>query len=252
MFCTKCGHQVSDYATFCERCGTRLAYPSQLTKTEVQSRKPILTPENIQMMWGNSVSYINICSKSERKKRNAYVVIDFETTGLDMYTNEIIEYAAVKVENGNIGDRIQSLCKPYYPIPTVATRINGITNQMVSDKPYFVDRLEYLLDFIDGNIIVAHNASFDIGFLNKYCTIMNKPLVTKCSCTMRMARSILAGTIDSFRLISVANYLGVQNNEYHRALGDTLTTAKVLVELIRMRSAMDTPVQNSIGVNSNL
>jgi DNA polymerase III subunit alpha, Gram-positive type len=198
-------------------------------------RVSLLTEADNKALRSASVSFLNACSKTEQKKNNTYIVLDFETTGIDMYSNEIIEYAAVKVTGNELGDSIQSLCKPYYPIPYAATQVNGITNRMVSGEAYFTEHLDTLLDFIGDGIVVAHNASFDVGFLNKYCAMMKRPLITQCACTMRMARWVLYGKLGSYRLAAVASHLGVGAAGYHRAMEDAVTAARVLLELAKLK-----------------
>jgi DNA polymerase III epsilon subunit family exonuclease len=183
--------------------------------------------------------YINACSNSERRSNNIYTVIDFETTGIDVHSSEVIEYAAVRVIGNELCDSISSLCKPRYAIPAGATRVNGITDKMVCGKSHFTEHLDSLLEYVGDSIVVAHNAAFDIGFLNKYCMMLNKPLVSRYSCTMRMARSAIHEDIANYRLQTVAGYFRINNNEYHRALGDAMTAAGIMIELINLNSKID-------------
>ncbi len=88
---------------------------------------------------------------TDRNLKN-YIVIDTETTGLSHYSNEIIEIAAIRIENGKIVDQFQTLIKPHNVISPSITRITGITNEMVKNSP---DILDVLPDFI--NLYVIHH-----------------------------------------------------------------------------------------------
>ncbi len=161
-----------------------------------------------------------------------YCVIDFETTGLSPQNDEVVEFAAVQVHNGEVGLHLASLCRPSKPIPYAATQIHGITNEMVWDKPSFSALLPLLLDFIGEDTVVAHNAPFDMGFLNRYCADAGIPFAPTVFCTLRAARGLFP-FLPSRSLVFVAQHLGIENEDsYHRALGDAMTTARVLIKML--------------------
>ncbi len=95
-----------------------------------------------------------------------YVVFDLETTGLSARYNNIIEFGAVRVEHGLVTARLDLLINPGVPIPEHITRITKITNAMVRGKPNLDEVLDQILDFLGDDILVSHNAEFDLGFLN--------------------------------------------------------------------------------------
>jgi len=99
--------------------------------------------------------------------KNSYVFFDVETTGLYPFLGDrIIEIAMIKVSNGKTIDKLDMLLNPEIPIPEEAKMIHKITDEMLKDKPVFsLDICNKLLAFIGNSILVAHNASFDLGFL---------------------------------------------------------------------------------------
>lgn len=96
-----------------------------------------------------------------------YVCFDTETTGLNNRFDKIMEFGAVKIVNGIITETLDMLINPEIPIPENIQKITHITDDMVKDKPTIKEVLPKILAFIGDSIIVAHNLSFDYGFLNK-------------------------------------------------------------------------------------
>ncbi len=163
-----------------------------------------------------------------------YCVIDFETTGLDPALDEVVEFAAVRVEDGEIGLHIASLCKPSRPIPPGATRVHGITDRMVRFAEPFSHFLPTLLDFIGEDTVVGHNLAFDMGFLQAACQKQNIVFAPSQVCTLQMARKLFP-QLPSRALAEVAAHLGVNGTTYHRALGDTMATAQILLAMLDIK-----------------
>src|SRR5690606_38172955 len=95
-----------------------------------------------------------------------YVVFDVETTGLSAIYNTIIQLAAVKIKDGEIIDRYQSFANPHEKLQAVTINLTGITDDMLENAPEVEQVLKEFYSFAKDSILVAHNASFDIGFLN--------------------------------------------------------------------------------------
>ncbi len=163
-----------------------------------------------------------------------YCVIDFETTGLDPRLDEVVEFAAVRVEDGEIGLHLASLCKPSGPIPPGATRVHGITDRMVRFAEPFSAYLPTFLDFIGEDILVGHNLAFDMGFLQTTCARAGITYAPQTVCTLQMARRLFP-QLPSRSLSEVARHLGVTGSTYHRALGDAMATAQILVAMQAMK-----------------
>ena len=161
-----------------------------------------------------------------------YCVIDFETTGFDSGKCEIIEFAAVRVANGELGLNLASLCCPRGYISREITRITGIAPHMTEGYPPFEELLPFFLDFIGGDVLVAHNMPFDWGFLSAYCARAGIDYNPERLCTLRLARRVLRGQLTSYSLGAVSEHLRIPNPAAHRALGDAVTTARVLLKLL--------------------
>lgn len=165
---------------------------------------------------------------------NSYVVLDIETTGLSRFKHEITEIAAVKVKNGVIIDKYQSLVNPQVPIPSFITRLTGISNEMVKDSDPIYKILPSFVNFLGDSVIIAHNATFDYGFLNHN---MEKHFRTSLPnqklCTKKLASRLLP-SLPSKRLSSICEFLDIQNERAHRAMADTLATEKVFSVFMQM------------------
>ncbi|MCF7905554.1 MAG: 3'-5' exonuclease, partial [Candidatus Marinimicrobia bacterium] len=96
----------------------------------------------------------------------SFVSFDLETTGLDANTDYIIEFGAVKVENGEITERYQQFIKPPVRIPPFIQKLTGINDETVKDAPAFEEVVDDLYDFLGDLPLVAHNIHFDHNFLN--------------------------------------------------------------------------------------
>ena len=102
------------------------------------------------------------------RKKVVEIVLDTETTGLDYTKERIIEFAAVRLENGKVKDTYQTLINPEQHIRKSSIAIHGITEDMVADAPKESEILGEILDFIGDAPIVAHNAIFDYSFLHTF------------------------------------------------------------------------------------
>ena len=106
-----------------------------------------------------------------------YVVFDLETTGLSARYDRIIEFGAVKITDGQITSRLDIMINPEIPIPEKITKITSITNEMVEKERTFKEVYHEILDFIGDAILITHNASFDISFLNEALLREGLPLL---------------------------------------------------------------------------
>lgn len=159
-----------------------------------------------------------------------YIVLDIETTGLNRENDQITEIAALKIEGNRIVDKFETLINPLIKIPVEITQLTGITDSMVKEKPTIREVLPNFLDFVKNDILVAHNAIFDIGFLNYNLNKhLNKSLENKNICTMNLAKKIVT-TIPSYRLSSLCNYFDIKNEAAHRAMGDVYATTKLFTK----------------------
>ena len=167
----------------------------------------------------------------------SFVVFDTETTGLQPFKGDrIISIAGVITENGfTQNDTIfDKLVNPGRPIPTTASHITGITNAMVSDKPNIISVLLDFFTFTEGRILVAHNAAFDLAFLNVAlsrcapCRVLN-PVID----TYTLAKSLLPDMFD-YSLERLVNRFDTEEHKRHTALGDSIMTAHIFARLLEM------------------
>lgn len=157
-----------------------------------------------------------------------FAVVDVETTGLSARTGDrICEVAVVITRGGQIVDQLQTLVNPGRPISYGASAVNGITDSMVRSAPTFRNVAPALVSALDGAVLVAHNASFDLSFLstemrNAGYSPPSNPVVD----TLALARRCY--TFRSNKLGEVARALGIKTQGLHRALADATLTWHVL------------------------
>lgn len=163
----------------------------------------------------------------------SYVVVDVETTGTSPWSGDrITEIAAIVVRDGVVAERFETLVNPERSIPPMITALTQINWEMVKDAPPFRDICEQLLGVLSGHVFVAHNADFDWRFVSSEVQrASGRRLSGRRLCTVRLARRVLP-QLRSRRLDSVANYYGVEILARHRAAGDAVATAHVLLRLL--------------------
>ncbi len=162
-----------------------------------------------------------------------YVVFDLETTGFSPKKHQIIEIGAVKVENGQITERFSTFVNPKVPIPFRIEELTSIRDDMLVDAPTIEEILPEFIAFCKDCTMVAHNADFDMSFIDQNCEnqgIVFEPTVMD---TVALAR-ILLSNLNRFKLDTVAKALGVSLNHHHRAVDDAACTAEIFVKFIQM------------------
>ncbi|MHB1224582.1 MAG: 3'-5' exonuclease [Gemmatimonadaceae bacterium] len=163
-----------------------------------------------------------------------FVVVDVETTGgRALNGDRVTEIAAVVVEQGVVGEVYATLVNPQRPIPPWITSITNITWDMVRDAPSFADVCGDVTAMLDGRVFVAHNAQFDWSFVGaEVARASGRQLEGRRLCTVRLARKLLP-QLPRRSLDMVANHYGVEIAVRHRAAGDAVATAHVLLRLLR-------------------
>ncbi len=163
-----------------------------------------------------------------------FVVIDLETTGLRPTADRITEVGAVKVRAGQVLGEFQCLVAPGIPIPPAVATLTGITDGMVADRPPIEAVLPTLLEFLHGAVLVAHNANFDVSFLQASLDRLDHPrLEHPVVDTARLARRALdRSEVRDFRLETLAAHLRSRTRPEHRALADARATVDVFHGLL--------------------
>lgn len=157
----------------------------------------------------------------------AFIAFDTETTGLDPASGRIVEIGAVKFDRCGVIARYNVLINPEMPMPEEAGKVNGITDAMLKDKPLIADVFPDFFDFIGTGVLVAHNAPFDINYVNAELKRAGKsPLTNKAVDTRIFAKEVFPG-LSSYALQDLAVQFSITALEAHRAEDD----ARVCMEL---------------------
>lgn len=177
---------------------------------------------------------------------NRYVAIDLETTGFSAKKSEIIEIGAARVENGIIQATFQTFVKPDNRIPELITQITQITDEMVADAPKISEALLRFINFIDFDLIVAHNASFESGwliplFFEHLKIKIENPFID----SLKLTR-LTFPEIESHSLEAMTELLSIPCSCHHRALHDVIQTVHVF-EFIRAYRSL----QNRLSMPKN-
>lgn len=156
-----------------------------------------------------------------------YTVFDLETTGIRPDYDSIIEISAVKVAGGEVVDTFSSLVNPERPIPYGATKVNGISDEMVANEPALDMIFPDFVEFIGKDILVGHNIhSFDMKFIWRAAeTIFGQTISNDYIDTLSMARRCLP-QLAHHKLGDIAAYYQISTAGAHRALNDCLMNQK--------------------------
>lgn len=183
---------------------------------------------------------LDIC-KNYKKSQNLssspfdveFAVIDTETTGLEINTAKIINVAAVKIKNFQIVDFYDTFIDPGIPIPKDSMKWHHITDEMVKNKPSFVEIIPEFLSFLGNSFIVGHHITFDMTMINKemkevFACELDSYLID----TMFVYSRGILGVEDHLGLDHLFKVYKVSCSGRHTALGDALATAEVFNKMI--------------------
>ena len=168
------------------------------------------------------------------RKKIIEIVLDTETTGLDYTKEKMVEFAAVRLENGKIKDEFQTLINPQQHIRKSSIAIHGITEEMIQDAPTEEEIMPKILEFIGDHPIVAHNAIFDYSFLNEACMrVTGKELQNPRIDTQQMFKEVYP-EMDSHGLEALTIKFDVELTNHHRAMADTMGLALAYPKLKKL------------------
>ena len=162
-----------------------------------------------------------------------YVVFDIETTGLSPRYNKIIEIGAVKIKNGKIQDTFSEFINPEVPIPYTITKLTSITDQMVMEASTIDEILPKFMEYVGDAILVAHNASFDTGFIKEFCRQLDIPFDSTIMDTMTLAH-VLIPELGKYTLDRLCKQFNVSLEHHHRACDDAAATAEIFLKMLKM------------------
>lgn len=179
-----------------------------------------------------------------------YVVFDVETTGLSAVYNSIIELAAVKVHNGEIIDRFESFADPHHRLSATTINLTGITDDMVQGAPEIEIVLRKFAEWSGDSILVAHNASFDVGFINVGYQKAGLPKSTNPVIdTLELGR-FLYPELKNHRLNTLAKKFDIELTQHHRAIYDAEATGYLVLKMLK--DAAEKGIVNHNQLNDNM
>ncbi|WP_414046593.1 PolC-type DNA polymerase III [Macrococcus equi] len=179
-------------------------------------------------------------------KTATYVVFDVETTGLSSQYDKIIELAAVKVKDGEIIDKFERFSNPGERLNETIKNLTGITDDMLVDAPPIEDVLSDFRDFVGDAIYIAHNASFDMGFIDTGFERLGYGATTNGVIdTLELSRTINT-ELGKHGLNFLAKKYGVELTQHHRAIYDAETTAHIFVKMLKQIEQLGVTNHNQI------
>lgn len=280
MFCRECGFQLSPVARFCGRCGSRADYniAAQNTTSEPETTVVSSTETIVSSITYSSDFMSDLdepafyqCEKPGNVKttkiplfsveeinlvKDRYITFDVETTGLSNACDRIIQIGAVLYENGEAVDTYATLINPCMHISEAATRVCHITDEMVASAPtedeVIIDLLDFLGDAVEGKTaLVAHNATFDMGFLSAMLERTGNSASIRYVDTLELARRCVTDT-PNHKQPTLANYFGVEICNAHRADDDARVCGSIFNCLIEMalKSAQERAQQLDLSIEN--
>lgn len=222
-------------------------YANKIARCEINydsiDTKPVYKKEKDRYITVAPKQYLNEEQKSLfadiSKESNAvfygksYVVFDLETTGTGNY-DKITEIGAIKIVDGEFTEIFHTLVNPEMPIPEEVFKLTGINYDMVKDAPKFGDVVADFYKFTRGSILVAQNASFDMGFLDRMGKKEHYLFDNTVVDTMVLAKQKLS--LNNYKLKTICKALNVELNNAHRAMSDAIATAHVFKKLMLMNN----------------
>ncbi len=168
------------------------------------------------------------------RKKVIEIVLDTETTGLDYTREKMVEFAALRLENGKIKDEFQTLINPQQHIRKSSIAIHGITAEMVADAPTEAEVMPKILEFIGDYPIVAHNAIFDYTFINEASKrVTGNEIKNERIDTQQMFKEVYP-ELDAHGLNALTEKFKVELKDHHRAMGDTMGLALAYPKLKKL------------------
>lgn len=195
--------------------------------------------KDINVIFGMEANLVNDGARLAFKEKDVfleestYVVFDVETTGLSSRFDKIIELAAVKVHNGEIVDKFESFINPHEPLSEVIKNLTGITDGMLVDAPLFKDVLPKFKEWVGDAIFVAHNATFDMGFIDTaYETLGYGPSTNGVVDTLEITK-VLNKDLKRHNLAALSRYYNVELVSHHRAIYDAEATGYIFIKMLQ-------------------
>ena len=191
----------------------------------------------VKMIYGLEAYYVDDTSRAVWGENDVYfsrdemVVFDIETTGLSPLNDKITEIGAVKIKNGEIIGVFNTFANPERHIPENITNLTGITDEMVKDAPSQREAVEAFLEFAGEDMLIAHNAAFDTGFIRKACEDYKLPFVNAYLDTVAVSRHVNP-ELKKHKLNILAEYFSLGEFNHHRASDDAEMLAYIFFKMV--------------------
>jgi DNA polymerase III epsilon subunit family exonuclease len=191
-----------------------------------------------------NLTALNHLNRKQNALKLRCVVLDMETTGLDLTSDRVVSMAAMRIVNGRIpfGDIFTSLVSPGRDIPPSAVKIHGIVPSMVADAPHFTQVFDRFLHFLGTDVLAGFQIGFDLHFLNQFMRrtygfrLQNLVLDVQLMCRKTLFSAHLGSYAVRFKdnpdLDTMAKHFGIEIYERHTATGDALATAMILQRIL--------------------
>jgi DNA polymerase III epsilon subunit family exonuclease len=187
-----------------------------------------------RLAWsGDAVTLAEPPGASLLLENATYVVVDLETTGLRPGSSGICEIGAVRLRGFEVEAEFETLVNPGLPIAAVASAMTGLRDEQLRGAPHPAAAVRSFLAFAGDAVLVAHNARFDLGFLDRETErLTGSRIGAPVLDTVRLARTLLAGRVSRFGLAQLAWFFDTAERPCHRALPDARATGELLLALI--------------------
>ena len=163
------------------------------------------------------------------------IILDIETSGLESKEgHRVIEIGCIELNKKEVGSHFHQYINPLKTLTPENIKIHGITNEYLEDKPLFEDIADSFLDFIKDSPVIAHNANFDIGFLNSELEKISKPVISQGRVidTVSIARKRFPGQqVNLDALVKKLKINSLINRDHHGALKDAKILTDIYLEL---------------------
>lgn len=229
----KMAHRMGHRAIAITDHGVAQAFPeAMLTVDDIHRKDP-----DFKLIYGVEAYFVDdmvpvVYGEQTGAISQSIVVFDLETTGLSPTEDRITEIGAVVVENGEIGESYNTFVNPGMHIPEKITQITGITDEMVADAPFDEEALRDFLRFVNGRVLVAHNAhGFDVRFLKVAAERYGIEFEPTYIDTLPMAQAVCLG-LRNYKLDTIGKHLEIPPFNHHRASDDAKALAQIFVKLL--------------------
>lgn len=210
--------------------GVVQAFPDAMNAAEGTDVKVIY---GVEAYLVDDLGTVVMCPRGQSLE-DEFVIFDIETTGLSKERDKVTEIGAVKVQKGKIVNSFSTFVNPKKGLSAEITKLTGITDEMLVDAPLMEAVLPDFLKFCGDSVLVAHNASFDMGFIRKAAEVLEMPSVDNTVLdTLELSRTLLPD-LNKHKLNIVAEHLNVSLEGHHRAVNDAQATAEIFLKFIAM------------------